>query len=57
MEKIVASYRLDPVLADWIKKKAIAEERKITTVLERIIRDAQERDAQSEKETTNVATC
>lgn len=50
MEKIVASYRLDPVLADWIKKKAIAEERKITTVLERIIREAQERDAQGEKE-------
>lgn len=57
MGKIVAAYRLDPALAKWIKEKAKQEERKITTVLERILRDAQERDAQSEKETTHAATC
>lgn len=44
MEKIVASYRLDPELAEWVKKKARLEQRKITTVLERILREAQERD-------------
>lgn len=50
MEKTVASYRIDPALARWIKEKARQEDRKITTVLERILRGAQEREAQGEKE-------
>lgn len=54
MGRILAAYRIDPALAKWIKEKAKIEERKINTVLERILRDAQERDEQSEKDAAHA---
>ena len=44
MEKIVVCYRMNATLAEGLRGKARQEERKLTTVLERILREAQERD-------------
>lgn len=53
MEKIVVCYRMNATLAEWLRDKARQEERKITTVLERILREAQERD-ERDKELTHA---